>query len=747
MGLLDVHANFPYLAIAETLGLEPVANYSVPVVCPYCGFRSFVIHQDNSNLEELYFCSSCQASGSVIGLACERLDMSERATLKFLAATLSQKITHKSINDYCKACELKNKYVKFWNHAKNRRLNPSQKEQEYLSFLGWNLHNPMSLDRQLESISKLYGLADPVVAEKMLGKHVLKKQPLVVVPFYRVPNVVSSFACFSPKQTIYTNALSHYDNRKGEPGFSGLQFIDRFNSELVVATSLIRVMICLQIRNFSSSNHPLPIVGWHPPTKASVIRQWSVLGDRQIVLWEKEPTAALIHQALIENAKVVFQGPRSESLYSCRDGLNLGWKKWVKHNTPGDIWKKIIRNAKTVEHALRNWSRVATEDQKITLLQNAEQHNRDTADLVRKSIGCKKSKEIGKKIRIGSHKRNKNPGQTSSYSVILEKNNKWYDRQGNLKLSGIVRVHNVIVHPSGLNEYIGTLTTDEKTVEFRVDKADADMSWLKRFAANNGIYLREDFSCEGFNNNNRFRFNPFEAAIAFESPSVLLGKDRIGWNGVSFQFVNAELQNGVFSKHSSVIFPKNSPGPKKSFSALHASVKKTLVRPTKENEITWALALSLCSQITSPVVGLQPYGIVIKKDIEDIFVSTLLCRFRLTKGPYTGWEHNWPRSLPHAGHAAAKDSTGFFVTQSKLKRAPLENTIELALPETDLQPRLITYSADKIITNYLRWFSKHIEKESCWPVWLYTTKEKTIKAFPFVPERLINNAFSRLTIR
>ena len=745
MGLLDVHANFPYLAIASSIGLEPIANYSVAVNCPYCGSRSFAIYQDNANLEELYFCSNCHANGSVIGLACEQLGLEEAETLKHLASVLNKQVAHDAINDYCKACELKNKYIKFWKHAKKRGLEPSQKEVEYLKFLGWNVRNPMSFERLWEGPAELYGTADPKVVEKLLGKRVLKKSPMVVLPFYKMPGVLSSFLCLSPKQTIHTNTLHGTDVKKGEPGFAGMQFLDRFDTEIVIATSLLKVMVQLQLRHFSSNINPLAIVGWNQPAKSTIENQWSVLGDRQVVMWEREPSAAMLHQAMICNASIVFHGPRF-NLRTENKSTNSRWKKWVTHEPAIDVWRKLVKNAKPVEQALKNWARVANKEQKIKLFQEAEQYNQNTAQFVRQCLHNVRVPEVARKIRIGSSNKGTHPGHTSTYSILIEKNKKWYDRQGNLKLSGVVRVEKIVVHPSEKKEYIGKLITKEKTVDFRVPKEQASMVWLKKFAFSHGIHLREDLHSEFYNKSSYFRFNPFEAAIEFEQPTLVLGQSKIGWDGDAFQFKEASLKRGVFSKHQTAIFPADSPGPKQRFSAMRKAVEIALNKKTVENEIVWALAIGLCSQVTAPVVGLQPYSIILKKKVIDTFVQTLFSRFKLRRGSYENWDHNWPRRLDNPARAFSKSSSSFFVTTHCPVKKRYADTIEIDLEET-LQPRLITYSADKIITNYLRWFSKNLESSACWPQWLHTTKENLKQAFPFLSEDLLEKAFFRLTLR
>lgn len=740
MSLLDVHANIPYFSIAPLIGMEPTAKYSVSVECPYCGSHSFAIHQDNTNLEEWYFCSQCKANGSVIALAAEKLDMPETEVIQYLAEQLEQQIPSKAVDDYFKACELKNKYLKFWAYAKKQLLDPTPKQIEYLKFLGWQLRSPMSFDRLWEGPASLYGLSDPHVAEKYLGQMLRKKPALVILPFYRTPSIISGFACLSYKQTIYTNTPGRRDLFHGEPGFAGLQFLNQFNSETLVATSMLKTMVQLQMHHFSTNIRPLPLLGWCQCPIVTIQKQWSLVGNRQLILWEKEPTAAVLHQARMCNASVTFLGPNTKR-QKFEGNTTERWRKWVKHDPAIDMWRKIVRTAKPYEQALKNWARIATPEQKVKLLQDAEQYEQHTAELVRSVLHPKLSSTVAKRIRVGQHRKGIHPGQSSGFTVVLEKDNKWYTLNGKISLSGTVRVSHIVVRPSGAQEYIGTLYHEQQAIPFRVPKKEASLAWLKAFGLKNGVRLIADFH----RNFHKFRFNPFEAAMQFETPEVVVGLERIGWDGAGFQLYSARVLNGVFHQNPEFTLPVKSPGPKQHYCTMRKEVKKSLSRTGVEMEITWATAIALCAQVTAPAVDLTAYGIVFRRRFCDSFLQNLYNRFEIRKGPYVDWQHKWPRRLDSWKLTAQQDQTGFFVTQFSVKDLKSQELLQINAWEEDLQPRAIAYSADKIILHYLRWFSANAVKGD-WSTWVQQTRNNLEEIFPFVPTGLFDKAVKRITV-
>lgn len=748
MSLLDIHANITYSTIAPLIGMEPISKYTVAAKCPYCGAHAWAIQQDNRNLEEWHYCSQCKASGSIIAMAAERLEMTEVEAVEYFAEQLDTPFSFKDMQAYRKSLDFVQKHKQFWQYASENLRKPTQDQLIYLNRIGWHKRSPMSDERLMNGPAQLYGLADPRVAQKYLKKQFRRREVLAVVPFFRTPTAIGGFACLSPTQDIHTNTgRGRAEASKGEPGFAGLQFLSRMPSDVLVATSMLKNMIQLQMHHFSSSDSPLPIVSWRLHGTSELHKQWSSLEGRQVVIWEREPTAPMLHQAMMCNANISFVGPETKR-QKPKEVKGARWKAWVSHDPAIDIWRRIVRTSRPYEQALKNWARLATPQQQVKLLQDAEQYEVETARLVRSVLKPKVSVKVGKKITVGTSSTRERPRTTTGKTTVIERDGKWYSREGRIRLSGVVRVTHVVARPSGHQDYVGFLEADGQKFDFQVPVKKATAQWLRDFGLGNGVYLYEHHGAHRNQNDLSSRFNPFEAAIQFQIPEVVKGVDSVGWDGTGFQFHGAHLENGVFHQNPDFKLPVKAPGPKQNYCRMREEVKTALAKEGKEMSIVWATAIAVCAQVTAPVVELHPFGIWIHRKQCDLFLQTLYNRFDIYRGDYTAWKHRWPRRLDKWHQAIKKDDTGFFVTHYQSQ--PTKEIQELLVVEAndeDLQPRMITHSADKIVLNYLRHFSQLDHKfPGDWKTWVEHTVAGMHEVFDFVDTAAFRQAPERVKV-
>lgn len=750
MGLLDIHANITYSVIAPFLGMESISKYTAAAECPYCGAHAWSIHQDNRNLEEWHYCSQCKATGSVIAMAAERLEMTELETVRYLAEQLGYSPDCKSLQSYQKSLDLSQRYRKFWAHAHARMRQPSTEELKFLGSLGWRQRSAMSSDRVMSGPAQLYGLADPRAANLCLkgGKsrsYTRLREVLAVVPFYRTPTVIGGFACFSPGRLFFTNNSAGQDLVKGDAGFAGLQFLPQLQSDAVVVTSMLTNMVQLQMHHFSSNLMPLPLLSWRQSPMAVVQRQWSVLDGRQIVFWEREPTAAMLHQAIMSNANLSFIGP-SITRQQPMEVKGPRWKAWLRHDPAIDIWRRVVNSSRPYKQALKNWVRLATPQQKVKLLQDAETYEESTSRLVRSVLSPRINAQIGTRVTVNTGGTSQQPSKSTGQTLVIERNGQWYSQSGKVRFPGIVRVTHIVVRPSGEQDYVGYLKVDGQRADFQVPRSKASMPWLCKFGLDNGMFMQLDRDKTTLGKFRTEKFNPFEAAMRYEAPQVIAGVDRVGWDGTGFQFRGAHLVDGVFHQNPEFKLPGDAPGPKQSCSHLREEVKTALQKDSVEMEIVWATAIALCAQITAPAVELHPFGIWMHRKKCDPFLQTLYNRFEIWRGEPTGWKHRWPRRLDKWTVAVEKDDTGFFMTHYQSE--PPDKVQELLVVEAndeDLQPRSITHSADKIVLNYLRHFTQQKpEFPGSWENWKNYTVEQMREVFDFVDTDAFHKAPGRV---
>ena len=749
MSLLDIHANITYSVIAPLLGMEPLSKYTVAAECPYCGAHAWTIHQDNRNLEEWHYCSQCKVTGSIIAMAAERLEMTEVETVRYLAEQLDRPLDFKSLENYRNSLDLNQRYLKFWDYSREKMRQPDSEELKFLNYLGWHQRSAMGADRVMDGPAQLYGLADPKVASNYLKsvscKTLRKRGALAVVPFYRTPTAIGGFACFSPTQTVYTNNGTQSEIAKGDTGFAGLQFLNRVQAEAVIVTSTVSNMIQLQMHHFSSNMTPLPIISWRQSPSAVIQRQWSILDGRKVILWEREPTAAMLHQAIMSNANISFVGPTTKRQQP-REVKGPRWKSWIRHDPAIDIWRRIANSSRPYEQALKNWARLATPQQRVKLLQDSEVYEENTSKLVRSVLSPQVNVHVGNRVTVGTSGNRDRPGRSSSQTVVIERDGKWYNQSGKVRFPGIMRVTHIVVRPSGEQEYVGYLKVEDQKIDFKVPKNKASMAWICKFGLENGVFMQTDHYKTTLGKFQSENFNPFEAAMRYEVPQIVKGLDRIGWDGVGFQLRGAHLADGVFHSNPEFKLPVDAPGPKQSRCGMRDEVKAALQKDGVEMEIVWATAIALCAQITAPAVELHPYGIWLHRQKCDLFLQTLHNRFEIWRGDYVDWKHLWPRRLDRWHKAIEKDETGFFVTHYQSE--PPDKVQELLVVEAndeDLQPRTITHSADKIILNYLRHFTQQKpEFPGNWENWKNYTVEQMKEVFDFVDTDAFRKAPARV---
>ena len=488
-------------------------------------------------------------------------------------------------------------------------------------------------------------------------------------------------------------------------------------------------------------------------------------------MWERGPTAAILQQAILNDARLVFTGPETVR-QQAQEVSGYRWHSWVHVRGVDNTWERVIRLARPYKQALISWVTAASDFERIKLLQDAEQYTSAVAELVREVLPKRLQGSCGRRVSVVIPT-SRTYGKW--HTVVVEKKGKWYNLAGGIRLPAIVRVTQFIVRVNGVREYVGYLQKGKHRFPFHIPVAIANLAWLRDFGQSHGLLMLSELAVKIFNPKLApitESFDPFDTACRLEPPEMVVGVDRVGWDGTGFQFRHARLVDGTLIPNSSYLLPPDAPGPQNAILAVdgpgsesyiredgalsshypqynYSSFKQSLQLCGPEMEITWALATAICAQVSSLAVGLQPLGIsILRRHSRDAFVPALVSCFNLQVGSPHKWEHHWPRWIAEWKLAKRRADTGFFVSvRLGTAQNPSYDLLHIEANDPGLEPRRITCNADRIVLNYLRHFS--CQKPAVpydWTAWLDYTTEQMRCVFAFVESDELRNSRQRIII-
>jgi hypothetical protein len=736
--LLDIHASLPYSAIAKYIGLEAFEGQNSSGKCPFCGEFTWTIQQDSINLEETHYCYNCKKAGTVLELASQRLRLNPVSTIKYLHEKLNFQLNKDTLTLFVKNQNNQRRLDKLHIATRRKMLKPDLSEQKILTKIGI-MPDAMSNERLLEGPAALYG----VMNCKELRTHMkvnarVKNNAFVMVPCYKNTKQISYFLYLTEDNEISPGR----QNSISDIAFSGLQFMPKFQTQYVIVTSMVRNSLKLQHGNFQTSNVPLPILAWKPALISVPKIQWTILDGFMPVFWERYPTPLMLHQAMMADARISFVGP-SRLTADVKATPKEDWDKWIKYESAIDNVRKIESNSLPYEQALVNWLRRASVAEKIQLITEADKFSAEVSKLVRRSIGPDFKGSAPRRVNVPTLAKGGKLG-THGYVVVVEKEGKWYNFSGQLKLPGIVRVDYVVVRPNNKREYIGKLITAKKEIPFRTTLKEASLLWFKDLGEKNGVSMLVPSEHSIFKHKTTDNFNPIDAACRFNEPKMVVGLERIGWDKEGFQFSRTKILKGKFNEIPEFTFLPETPGPDKTTYDLNL-VEEDLSKSGPEMEIVWGFSLALCAQLTAAAASRIPYGILIARKEYDAFLYQLTEKMHISKNPEGKWEHNWPRVFDCLNKARRNATDNYFVTVGNTSKA--DELVKVQADDEDLSPRLVSAGVGSIVPLYLQHFTamekipyrKHYQK------WLEFTCEEFLKVFKTTPPEVIQKGYLRLT--
>jgi hypothetical protein len=672
-------------------------------------------------------------------LASKRLRLNPVDTVKFLHEKLQFQLGENALSAFARNQQSQLRINKIWKAAQRRMFTPDAVEQNALRLAGLK-PDRMSPDRLLNGPASLFGVMNVKLLSAYFSIRAAKKDNgLLLIPCYKNPKQIAYFVFMlhdkelTPSKSLITASL----------GFSGLQLLDRFQASYVVVTSMMRNALQLQNYNFQSSNVPLPILSWKPVASAVPRQQWAALDGRLPVMWERYPTPLVLHQAMLSGARLSLVGP-SRLKTDVKVTPAEDWKKWLRHDPPAEIVRRIEANSLPYEQALSNWLKKASAAEKTQLIVDADRFSYEVSKLVRKHIGPAFKSNTSRRVNVPTLGKGGKRG-THGHVVVVEKDCKWYSFSGVMKLPGIVRIEYVVVRPGCKKEYIGKLITSKKEIPFRATDKESTLLWLRDLGEKNGVAMTVPAERNSWDSKNTDNFDPFDAACRFQEPKMIIGLTRIGWDGAGFQFTRTRILNGVFTQTPEHSFADGTPGPSNSFYKLDEA-QEELSKVGPEMEIVWAVAIAVCAQITAEAADRTSYGVGINRYDYDVFLYQLLEKLAITSGNVLEWNHNWPRWLRSLFTAVRQSPNNYFVALNR--DSEYKEVVTVDADDKGLSPRLLSNGIGKIIPSYLKHFTarEKIPYRKHYRGWVEFTCKEFENVFYFADQTTLLNGYKRLKV-
>jgi hypothetical protein len=151
------------------------------------------------------------------------------------------------------------------------------------------------------------------------------------------------------------DCISHHTSMEG--GLAGLHTVLEAKGmfgEFYIALDDPWLMLRLQLRNFTASGLPLPMVAWFDNGKRRTKNAWQSLSGKVPVFWvnDNKLTSATLHQAILTDGFISISRQQSFTPKA------LG--HYIRNSAPRDIVKRIIKYALPWRKALNEWSKVAS---------------------------------------------------------------------------------------------------------------------------------------------------------------------------------------------------------------------------------------------------------------------------------------------------------------------------------------------------------------------------------------------------
>lgn len=689
--------------VAPVLGL-PETNSVLPVrtTCPFCQGR-MSIYQDTKSGEEWAYCFDCNHSSSVLDLAAKIWDVPLSIAIERLSEATSISVTPDDINHYIKREVVpREKASRVWRKAQKNLFRPEKKLGKLRNKLG--LHTPtLSAERLNQGPSMLFGVSHVEEIQKIWepGKAHRRKTnafkgrywaDVLVIPYFKAPNDVASLLFVGRSgRPSYDYVFQTYARRNAQHasvGFAGLNSVVGHDPKHVICMSDTLAMLRIQVRHFNTSLQPLPLIGWRPDDKYRLSHNWQLFNGKKLIFWDWQPTASLLHQCMTTGGELVLSvGPSNTDYKSI--------SHWVRDfKTMYDVERLVCKHAKPWEKELLRWSKHkdTTNKQVSELLDSCSLLDYRLFKRVKKALGL----EIG-----GEHYTHTTTVGKHTYT---ERNGIWYrgDHDAPI-LPGYVDVQKIITRPSKHPDYLGDIVIGEDRIPFRI-------AGKSQSALNKELY--ETIEAKGYfceKSDTRNRAGLIQVALAFRTPDIITGKEKIGWDGEAYQFRNFRLKNGA-SETTLDLLPHGTEGPQRHKYTWRPEVATRLRKADNQEAVwAWSVVFSFGAQIVANMFGRAIPWISFEHaaDHDTAFIEMMdRLEVQITDN---FWKHDWP--VVSVKNPQRKQR--FRATITDQHKAPATAYVVTApLSDKGLAPKNVPLAFRTVLPDFIKWVTGNVTEET-----------------------------------
>ena len=642
-----VHATWP--EVAQVLGL-PATGQALPLqsACPLCRGDRLTVYQDSITQGEWGYCFDCRFSGDLFELAAATWQVEIPEAIRRLAyegvPIPPESLSDQAISVYInRILQLSRRLRKIWDHAKQQLVRPQSLKIKFLR-QKFGLADNFSQERELSGPATLFGVSNAVLLERYLFPHKdgHRGSPrmfrghgwrdLIVVPYFGAPGHIVALFMIGKDGGDAERVMHVFRSWSSsrEAGLAGLEAVVEHPSPFVVGTPNALLMLRQQMRHFNQSLRPLPMVAWYDGIEGRTGSAWAALGNKNIVIWNNKLDLSTLIQCRKTDGRLVLAGPTTKQAMA----------HFLRQQQPMDLVKKLHKDSKPWERAVRDWLEKAKESDVQSLVQQIVERGENPKDfcLGESATSLKKRAVVAPSRTVKVHGR-----------VFTERNNRWYDRQDRMVLNATIRINKVVLRR--LPEYVGTLTIGGKEIHFRhvltKDRDRLDLRFYSDLAMRHNqklFWSRNDLPATSI-------------AIALQEPEIVKGRSKIGWDGRSFQFRHFCLRHGQARTNDDWLFPADCPGPQLTSFRLGPHIKEQLSKGGPEAEWAWATTISLASAVIAPAMALRgPQTLLLDKGVASAAKLLLdrygvpvrrLHRMSMDFRSYHPivWKHRWPVCL------------------------------------------------------------------------------------------------------